>query len=578
MSTYIGNTLIAGKTDNKITIPLLTHLWSDHILNDINYLMSDNFSWQSGDAYSAVYEHLLYDLSSATLTTGEYQSNNIDYNANIYNSKGVIRGFKANNGADITALPTSTANSLEMVVKIYLNSTGTNVIVGNTTDTAPGGGFVIRTNSNNRLYIWGTTNGTSWTTSQFDTGLDIAIGVNYIKIVGDGSTYTVSTSVNGSDWTDGNVLTSENFVDFVSKTVLGNSLSKFLDGTIDLNECYVNINGERFWTGCNYYPNYYKATDGHRIVYTESEEKINQMYNELGSAWYYILDVENKRFKLPRDKNRRLIQSWKEGTEWYEVYSDGWCRQGGYLAQDSGTDSIYVSFPKEFSGIDYELYTTGVSNRAMVSENRKKEMRTTKGLYVSFYGDYGTSSTSYYGVWWMAEGYLNISEYESQVKNYLYFYVGQFSQPAIYQTAGLNAELLNSKVDTDAIDGPWVNKNYTVFTSVTFTEDQVVEYDLSQYLPNDNNNYEVIVSCYGRTGKTSGNACGSSVYTSVITTAIRLGRAVTRTSNDADYSGTGIIVVGTDRKITYRNMDSSGTSGVCGLFCNAYRRLGKGAK
>lgn len=466
MSTYIGNTLISGKTENKFTIPLLTPLWSDHILNDINYLMSDNFSWQSGNAYSAVYEHLLSDVSGATLTTGEYQNNNIDYNANLYNSRGVIRGFKANNGAYITALPTSTANSLEMVVKIYLISTKTNVIIGNTTDAASGGGFIIRTDNNNRLYLWGTTNGTSWTTTKFDTGLDIAIGVNYIKIVGDGSTYRISTSVNGSDWTDGNVLTSANFANFVSKTVLGNSVSLFLDGTIDLNECYADINGERFWTGCNYYPNYYKATDGHRIVFAESEEKINQMYNDLGYAWYYILDVENKRFKLPRDKNRRLIQSWKEGTEWYEVYSDGWCKQGGYISTFTPDSYISIIFLKEFANTSYFFTNQTQVARAMGTGwdsgccDEVLPSRTTIGTEVTT--DCTSTSKTHYGIRWVAEGYLNISEYESQVKNYLYFYVGQFSQPAIYQTAGLNAELFNGKLDVSSpiAQAPYITEQY----------------------------------------------------------------------------------------------------------------------
>ena len=63
------------------------------------------------------------------------------------------------------------------------------------------------------------------------------------------------------------------------------------------------------------------------------------------------------------------------------------------------------------------------------------------------YGDY-TSSTVTAPTTWIACGYLSSYPENGQYK-YLYFYVGEYSQSATEQTAGLNAELFNGKLDLD---------------------------------------------------------------------------------------------------------------------------------
>ena len=48
---------------------------------------------------------------------------------------------------------------------------------------------------------------------------------------------------------------------------------------------------------------YYRAEDGHKIVLADQEDNVSVIYRATGVAWYYILDTENKRFKLPRTKH-----------------------------------------------------------------------------------------------------------------------------------------------------------------------------------------------------------------------------------------------------------------------------------
>lgn len=47
------------------------------------------------------------------------------------------------------------------------------------------------------------------------------------------------------------------------------------------------------------------------------------------------------------------IESWHEGTEYYRVYSDGWCEQGGITICASSTNSQSVSLLKTMQDTNY---------------------------------------------------------------------------------------------------------------------------------------------------------------------------------------------------------------------------------
>lgn len=47
---------------------------------------------------------------------------------------------------------------------------------------------------------------------------------------------------------------------------------------------------------------FYRCADHHKVVLADQEANVEAIYNETGIAWYFILDVDNGRFKLPRTK------------------------------------------------------------------------------------------------------------------------------------------------------------------------------------------------------------------------------------------------------------------------------------
>lgn len=84
-------------TPDYINLPLLTSMWFDHIVNDISWLRSDTFAWQSGDVYTAVYNHLVNDISGKTAISENVGGVTISY-------------YLADDGHKITTDETSVAN------------------------------------------------------------------------------------------------------------------------------------------------------------------------------------------------------------------------------------------------------------------------------------------------------------------------------------------------------------------------------------------------------------------------------------------------------------------------------------
>lgn len=78
MAHYHGRIRTDGCIQQRI-LPLLTPIWEDHELNDISFLKADTFSWQNGEVYKAVYQHLESDIFGKTLTSETISGVTIQY-------------------------------------------------------------------------------------------------------------------------------------------------------------------------------------------------------------------------------------------------------------------------------------------------------------------------------------------------------------------------------------------------------------------------------------------------------------------------------------------------------------------
>lgn len=162
---------------------------------------------------------------------------------------------------------------------------------------------------------------------------------------------------------------------------------------------------------------YYLAEDGHKICLPDQEDNILALYNAIGVAWYYILDVDNKQFKLPR-----INPDLEELAYQISAFGDG-----DYLRFMSSNDSSkgsYINSHYENLGSGTGWMRTYNSGGGLVDlgDMKLSDVKGQSGIKVE-------KDTIFSG------------------KKYLYFYVGNFEQSAIEQTAGLNAELFNQKMD-----------------------------------------------------------------------------------------------------------------------------------
>lgn len=162
---------------------------------------------------------------------------------------------------------------------------------------------------------------------------------------------------------------------------------------------------------------FYLADDGHKICPASEESNVASIYSATGVAWYYILDTTNTRFKLPRTQHA------------FSGYRDS---VGKYVEAGLPNITGEIGFAAG-TNLRTGAFTTGITTYKRLAGSQSEN--TTGGLL-----DASLSSSVY--------GNSNTVQ-PPATQMYLYFYVGQFTQSAIEETAGLNAELFNGKADID---------------------------------------------------------------------------------------------------------------------------------
>ena len=190
---------------------------------------------------------------------------------------------------------------------------------------------------------------------------------------------------------------------------------------------------------------FYLADDGHKICPASEANNVAAIYTDKGVAWYYIIDTANQRFKLPRTKfafvglrdtvGNYIGAGLPNITGQFRNY--GW---GTSLFVDVETQgALYRSgtargIATTISGSTGSAYKDGLSIDASLSSNV-----------------YGASDTVQ----------------PRATEMYLYFYVGNFTQTALENTAGVSTEILNdlnehklvaSQVPTSSNNQTWYRK------------------------------------------------------------------------------------------------------------------------
>ena len=287
-----------------------------------------------------------------------------------------------------------------------------------------------------------------------------------------------------------------------------------------------------------------RTPKGYKIADKSQEQAILDKYNTDGIAWYYILDKDNTQFKLPRTKF------------------------GFEGVRDSVGNDIQAGLPNITGSLSQMWANSIASEGATIKTEEGTSTKPSKGSNNSYRVTLDASlSSSIYGK------SDTVQEHATQM--YLYFYVGNYTQSAIEQTAGLNSELFNNKADKPEVDGGWVGRpSAIVAESVTPSSTDDIVYDISNILPNDNYLYEVYLAGQVQTNATSGNIVSLIVGSSIIPSGLYVTLINTRTSSVVYSSGCAILPIGVDRTL-FIGKTRNTTGKIIDLKIVAYRRLGK---
>ena len=150
-----------------------------------------------------------------------------------------------------------------------------------------------------------------------------------------------------------------------------------------------------------------------------------------GSCYKWAVDTANEKFRIPfiPDKlSERFLVEKKEPTEtdptWYNLYSDGWCEQGGWQSISKAATG-YITLLKEYRAVDYTVTTSqGTPNETTPFSAYTTDVSgySTTQLYWSSY-DKGEQRNFY----WETSGYTDFAV-EKTIRHYVVVATGPINQ------------------------------------------------------------------------------------------------------------------------------------------------------
>lgn len=299
------------------------------------------------DFYNKVVEE--YQNSS---NTKQWIKSNVNYVGSVKDNQGVLSEFSTSNYATLPNRFAPTASDTwEVVLKINRLSTNDGGLLGYNSS-----GLFNFNIVSSKLCLHLSTVTNSWNIGEITGQTTLSTNTDYwVKVAFDGSSYQIFLSTDGDLYTIEGTLTSSSVPVYPTTTMLGICNTFAHNGIIDLNESYININGERWWTGVNNLE-YKKNPNGHFFYDISEKDKVDEYFNINSTAWFYGVDTENERVFLPYNNGfRQLIEKKKPTADdqtWFNLYSDGYCEQGGIISI-GGNANTTVTFSKPFINTDY---------------------------------------------------------------------------------------------------------------------------------------------------------------------------------------------------------------------------------
>lgn len=140
---------------------------------------------------------------------------------------------------------------------------------------------------------------------------------------------------------------------------------------------------------------------------TEIEVDIDEVMTDLNGK----ADIDLSNTTVPH-----ITETGHSGTEWYRVWSDGWCEQGGHvnkgstLAHGQSWEET-VTLTKAYTGTDYSIFLTysyGTSSTSQAGQEFSTKSKTASSFVASLYNrNSSTAMPNTISFDWTAKGYIS---------------------------------------------------------------------------------------------------------------------------------------------------------------------------
>lgn len=179
----------------------------------------------------------------------------------------------------------------------------------------------------------------------------------------------------------------------------------------------------------------------HPEIFTTETDWQNSV-SEFGVCNKYVYDSQDNSIRLPNisTANRYLIDSYKDASSWYNIYSDGWCEQGGIDSFSSvGNRTATINLLKPFNDGNYNILLDCFGSQGAPG------IRISAQSVNSFTYAQQSAESNYVGtkIFWEAKGYIDTT---NLALNQIYEYV------VISTTINTDVEVDINEIITDLND------------------------------------------------------------------------------------------------------------------------------
>lgn len=416
-ATAAANSVIAFQTAlAKINVPLLSFKWYDHLLNDQRWLRADTFSWQDGEVYSDAYNHLVNDIGyvrymipnddiqekfyrspsddttmfawtnqySTLYTESEFPENgdNFYYHNQVF---GTVLSTGTEAGSGVITPTTETIGSY--TITYYLADDKHKICLADQETTVQN---IYNATGNARYFILDTTNTRfklpRWKHNKYQAKA---------PVIGNGLGLGLSDGTNNAGINRG----------ISGEAILADATYGANKGTINTDNTLSIPTGAVFGITTDLTKSGIEAT---------LEEDDIYLYFYVGqftqSATEQTAGLNAELFNGKVDLNgsnatfAHIVETYSNGTDWYRVWSDGWCEQGGIKSVNYNNTTTNVSLLKQYIDTNYNILLSLGGYVASGTAQCSWQNKTISSFDI--YGDY-TSSTGTLNTYWEAKGYIS---------------------------------------------------------------------------------------------------------------------------------------------------------------------------